>query len=149
MKKGRTKKLHSPWQGPYVVITRIGDVTYRIQAVDNPRKRKVVHFNRLKLCGVPNPVDQQHGPNQTSSPVPNTPVQRPHVPPPYVPDETDLMYMDEAADVDVAVPERPEQCQEPHAAINDCPVHGDRPSQTANLDERLCILISSFLSLLI
>ena len=104
VKKGQTKKLQSPWQGPYIVITKIGDDTYHIQAVDNPRKRKVVHFNRLKLCGVPNPVDQQHGPNQTSSPAPNTPVRRPHVPPPYVPDETDLMYMDEAADVDVAIP---------------------------------------------
>ena len=70
VKRGQTKKLHSPWQGPYIVITRIGDVTYRIQAVDNPRKRKVLHFNRLKLCCVPNPVDQQHSPNQTSSPAP-------------------------------------------------------------------------------
>jgi len=127
VKKGQTKKLHSPWQGPYIVITRIGDVTYRIQAVDNPRRRKVVHFNRLKLCGVPNPVDQQHGPSQIASPVPNTAVRRSHVPPPYVPDETDLMYMDVAADVEVAVPERPEQFQEPHAAINDQPVHADRP----------------------
>ena len=54
VKKGQTKKLHSPWQGPCVVITRIGNVTYHIQAVDNPRKRKVLHFNHLKLCGVPN-----------------------------------------------------------------------------------------------
>ena len=127
MKRGHTKKLHSPWQGPYIVITKIGDVTYRIQAVDNPRRRKVVHFNRLKLSGVPNPVDQQHSPNQTFSPAPNTPVRRPHVPPPYVPDETDLMYMDEAADVDPAVPECPEQFQELHAAIDDRPVHAHRP----------------------
>ena len=56
VKKGRAKKLHSPCQGHYIVM--IGDVTYRIQAVDNPRKRKIVLFKRLKLCGVPNPVDQ-------------------------------------------------------------------------------------------
>ena len=37
------------------------------------------------------------------------------------------MYMDEAADVDVAVPERPEHFQEAHAAIDDRPVHADRP----------------------
>ena len=37
------------------------------------------------------------------------------------------MYMDEADDVDVAVTVRPEQFQEPHAAINDRPVHADRP----------------------
>ena len=67
VKKGQTKKLHSPWQGPYIVMTKIGDVTYRIQAEDNPRKRKVVHFNRLKLCGVPRLVDKQRGPSQTAS----------------------------------------------------------------------------------
>ena len=127
VKKGQTKKLHSQWQGPYTVIAKIGDVTYRIQAINNPRKRKVVHFNRLKPCGVPNPVDQQHGPNQSACPAPSTPVRRPHVPAPYVPDETDLMYMDEAADVDIAVDERPERFQEPHAAANDQPVHADRP----------------------
>ena len=102
-------------------------MTYRVQAVDNARKRKMVHFNCLKLCGVPNPVDQQHGPNQTSSPATNTPVRRAHVPPPYVPDETDLMYMDEAADVDVAATERPKQFHEPHTTINDHLVHADRP----------------------
>ena len=37
------------------------------------------------------------------------------------------MYMDEAADVDVAVAERPEQIQGLHAAMNDQPVHADRP----------------------
>ena len=99
------------------MITRIGNVTYAIQAVK--RKREMVHFNCLKLCGVPNPVDQQHSPNQTSSPAPNTPVRRVHVPPPYVPDETNLMYMNEAADVDVTVPEHPEQFQEPHVAMTD------------------------------
>ena len=29
VKRGQTKKLHSPWQGPYIVVTKIGDVTYR------------------------------------------------------------------------------------------------------------------------
>jgi len=128
VKKGQTKKLHSPWQGPYIVMTKIGDVTYRIQAEDNPRKRKVVHFNRLKPCGVPRPVDQQRGPSQTASSGPQTEVRRPHAPPRYVPDETDLMYLDEtAADVEVAIPERLDRDQEPHAAVNDQPVHADRP----------------------
>jgi len=39
VKEGQTKKLHSPWQGPYIVMTQFGDVTYHIQAEDNPRKR--------------------------------------------------------------------------------------------------------------
>ena len=70
---------------------------------------------------------QQSGPNQTPSPEPKTPVRRPHVPPPYVPDETELMYMDEATDEEVAVPEHPGQSQEPHAAVNDQPAHANRP----------------------
>lgn len=67
----------------------------------------MVHSNCLKLCAVLNLVDQQHSPNHTASPAPNIPVWRLHVPPPYVSNETDLMYMDEAADVDVAVPKHP------------------------------------------
>ena len=125
-KKGQTKRLHSPWQGPYIVVTKIGDVTYRIQAIENPRRRKVVHCNRLKLCGVPYQMEQQHGPNQTASPAPNAPVRRPHAPPPYVPDETDLMYTDEAADEEIAVHERAGQPQEPPPAAYDPPVHANR-----------------------
>ena len=38
------------------------------------------------------------------------------------------MYMDEtAADVEVAIPERLDRDQEPHAAVNDRPVHADSP----------------------
>jgi len=46
-----------------------------------------------------------------------------------VPDETDFMHMDEATDVEVAVPERPGQFKELHAAANEQPVHAyaDRP----------------------
>ena len=44
-----------------------------------------------------------------------------------MPDETDLMYIDEtAADVTVAAPECPERLQEPHAAVYE-PVPADRP----------------------
>lgn len=67
-------QLHSPWQGPYIVMTWIGKLTHRIQAVNNPRKRKLVHFNHLKLCGAPNTLDQPHSLNQTASPVLNTSV---------------------------------------------------------------------------
>ena len=37
------------------------------------------------------------------------------------------MYMDEAADEEIAVLERPGQPQEPPAAANDPPVHANRP----------------------
>jgi hypothetical protein len=44
-----SKKLHQPWSGPYVIIKRIADSVYRVQLLGG-RKRKVVHFNRLKPC---------------------------------------------------------------------------------------------------
>lgn len=72
-KKGQTKN-HSSGQVHYIVMTRIGNVSYPIQAIANPRKRKVAHFNSLKLSGVAYPLNQQHSPNQTTSPALSTPV---------------------------------------------------------------------------
>lgn len=46
--RGKSRKFHKPWFGPYLVIKRISDAIYRIKLVNNPRKRVVVHFNRLK-----------------------------------------------------------------------------------------------------
>ena len=50
--KGRSKKLHLPWDGPNTcrVIKRLSDVNYRIPATMGRRGRLVVHFNRLKKC---------------------------------------------------------------------------------------------------
>ena len=48
--KGKARKLHWPWTGPFRVIQRISDVTYRIQDVQAPRRRSIVHFDRLKYC---------------------------------------------------------------------------------------------------
>jgi hypothetical protein len=46
-KVGISPKLTRAWEGPYLVIHRLSDVTYRIQR--SPRaKMKVVHFDRLK-----------------------------------------------------------------------------------------------------
>ena len=46
-KVGICPKLVRSWEGPFLVIKRLSDVTYRIQR--SPRaKRKVVHFDRLK-----------------------------------------------------------------------------------------------------
>ena len=47
---GNTKKLHHPWKGPYRVLKRLTDSTYRIQSLSNPREHAVVHFNCLKPC---------------------------------------------------------------------------------------------------
>lgn len=47
-KRGHSPKLSSPWEGPYLVITKLSDVVYRIQA--KPKgKMLVVHADCLKL----------------------------------------------------------------------------------------------------
>ena len=46
--RGKSKKLYRPWSGPFVVVKRLSNVTYRVQDCNNRRKRMVVHFNRLK-----------------------------------------------------------------------------------------------------
>ena len=46
--KGKSRKLHHPWQGPFRVIKKLSDVTYRIQGARRKRRRIVVHFDRLK-----------------------------------------------------------------------------------------------------
>ena len=50
-KKGYSPKLQRPWEGPYIVTSRLSDVTYRIQKGAKTKPR-VVHYNRLKpYCG--------------------------------------------------------------------------------------------------
>ena len=47
--KGRSFKLGRPWQGPFVIVTKLSDVTFRIRA--SPRsKPQIVHADRLKPC---------------------------------------------------------------------------------------------------
>jgi len=48
--RGRSKKLHQPWTGPYRVISRLSDAVYRLQHTQFRRRKPVVHFNRLKSC---------------------------------------------------------------------------------------------------
>lgn len=64
IKPGASKKLHHSWQGPYEVVKCISDITYRVQTTNGPRKRHVVHFNRLKPCH-PNTRLQKEQPKQT------------------------------------------------------------------------------------
>ena len=46
-RKGSNPKLDCPWEGPYLVVSVLSDVTYRIQR--NCRaKSKVIHADRLK-----------------------------------------------------------------------------------------------------
>jgi hypothetical protein len=48
--RGRSRKLHRPWQGPYKVVSLLGPATYRIMNCVRTIKPLVVHFNRLKPC---------------------------------------------------------------------------------------------------
>ena len=87
------KKLHSPLQGLHVVVKKIGDMTFQVEEVGNHRKRKVVNFNRLKLCGEPPSANQY--PYQPTGHCSSSPVRRPHLPRWYISDEIYLMYIDE------------------------------------------------------
>ena len=50
VQRGRSRKLHRSWTGPYKVVTKLSDVVYRLQHVQARRKKPVVHFNCLKPC---------------------------------------------------------------------------------------------------
>ena len=76
--RGRCKKLTSPWSGPYKILKKLSEVTYRIRCCHGGRKRIVVHFNRLKLCPAnvrgssycpQNSSHSSQGGDATSSPV--------------------------------------------------------------------------------
>ena len=65
--RGASRKLHCPWQGPFRIVQRIGNVLYKIQDEKKLKKCRVVHFNRLK------PFRQR--PESLSSPMPLAPRQ--------------------------------------------------------------------------
>eukprot|EP00731_Ephydatia_muelleri_P009168 Em0004g1506a len=48
--RGRSRKLHHPWKGPFKVMERLGETTYKIKNLQGRRKTTFVHFDRLKLC---------------------------------------------------------------------------------------------------
>ena len=45
--KGRSPKLERRWEGPFLIVGKLSDVTCRIQRKKNAKK-KVVHVDRLK-----------------------------------------------------------------------------------------------------
>ena len=61
--RGKSKKFHRPWTGPYQVINQLSPRLYKIRNVKN-RKTTVVHFDRLKLCPsdmrFPSPSNSPH-----------------------------------------------------------------------------------------
>ena len=89
IKKRQSAKLHSPWKGPFVVVDRISDVTYRIeQPKGNPAgKRQIVHFNQLKLCHAHPAAETDAKEEVDVEPVPQAVAEHR-----YFPDATDLIY---------------------------------------------------------
>ena len=48
--RGSSHKLYHPWTGPFKVVKKLSEVTYRVQQLQGLRTRKVVHFDHLKPC---------------------------------------------------------------------------------------------------
>ena len=48
--RGASRKFHRPWTGPYKIVKKLADITYRIQNCREGCHRLVVHFDRLKPC---------------------------------------------------------------------------------------------------
>ena len=47
---GRCKKFHHPWKGPFIVMDKLGNTTYKIKPIHNGGRWQFVHFDRLKPC---------------------------------------------------------------------------------------------------
>ena len=48
--RGKSKKLHHPWTGPYRVVSKLSECDYKIKLPRSKKAPVVVHLNRLKLC---------------------------------------------------------------------------------------------------
>ena len=46
--RGQAHKFHRPWKGPFKIVKVLSDSHYRITSIEPPRRRLVVHFDRLK-----------------------------------------------------------------------------------------------------
>lgn len=73
--RGKSRKLHRPWTGPYRVIARPFDMVYRLQHTLYGRRRPTVHFNRLKPCptSIRLPQPQTETPNKEPGVAQQTP----------------------------------------------------------------------------
>lgn len=50
VQRGQNRKLHHPWIGPFKVLEKLSDVTYRVKNLRGNRRQLVIHFDRLKPC---------------------------------------------------------------------------------------------------
>ena len=121
--KGKPRKLHCPWTGPFRVVKRLSAVTYRIldlrRIAARRRKRMVVHFDRLKPCPSDIRLDlddvdaknpEAEGPTST-----NQSHHRPEYP------GTTLQFFDDSDDLEIA---EQEIVQQPACGQRVLEVHG-------------------------
>ena len=47
--RGHSREFHRPWKSPYWIVRVLGPTVYRTEDCTHPKRKKVVHFNRLKL----------------------------------------------------------------------------------------------------
>ena len=71
--RGKSRKLHHPWSGPYKVVKKLSEATYRIQKMQGRKQRKVVHFDRFKPCSKTIRLDANHLSPTDSSATADTP----------------------------------------------------------------------------
>ena len=45
VEKGKSKKFHHPWKGPYRVLKKISDCDYLIKSTTGKHTETIVHFN--------------------------------------------------------------------------------------------------------
>ena len=50
-----TSKLTAQWQGPYQVLSRVGDVNYLVYMPDHKKKKRILHVNMLQGWHQPSP----------------------------------------------------------------------------------------------
>ena len=80
--KGHSRKLLTPWVGPYKVIKCLSDAVYRIQDTRANRRRQVVHFDRLKPCHQNIRIQAKANTPQQQTSTDGTPIQSSRPPPP-------------------------------------------------------------------
>ena len=130
--RGSSHKLYHPWTGPFKVVKKLSEVTYRLQQVQRPRTRKVVHFDRLKLCRDGNNVLDTH-PQAAEDNVPtqSAPSAEDDVIPRSVPYGTNIELIDNDDDMEHAVVPLPQPMTE-MTSTHRYPVRERRPPVRLN-----------------
>ena len=94
---GTSRKFAKLWQGPFKVLERLSEVTYRVQDTRQSQRIQVVHVSRLKECKT-RPERLMEGTSDQSQyemtqPMRNSVAQSSESG--YTPDATDLLYQED------------------------------------------------------